>query len=364
MVYSSSYIYAKETFGYSAYFFKRQLFFTGIGLVLVFFIQRIDFKVLIQKIEIIHFSALILLICTFLPSFGISVKGSHRWLDFIFITIQPGEFVKYTLSLFAIYYFYHFNQLSSNKKFSGALQMVLPLIAFSLQPDFGSFSICLIIIGFIIFISPIPRRYFYLFFTAAGIGLFLMMTSTPYRLERFMSYLNPWQDPKRSGFQIIQSFLAFANGSYWGKGIGNSNEKLFYLPEAYNDFIFSVIGEELGFFVGVLPVLILFMLFLYLGFKIALNLESKLASMSATTIVFSIVIQAVLNMGVVLGLLPTKGLNLPFVSYGGSSLVSNFLIIGVFISAARTESSCKSTIIPKDKYRDFQLDYRSKGRMI
>ena len=149
-----------------------------------------------------------------------------------------------------------------------------------------------------------------------------------------LTYLDPWKNPQGSGFQIIQSYMAFANGSFLGKGLGNSNEKLFYLPEAHNDFIFSVVGEELG-FIGVFIVICLFLAMIYFGFKLVLKLSNRTAIIMGSAIVFVLGIQALLNMGVVLGLLPTKGLNLPFISYGGSSLICNFFGIGLLLSAVK-----------------------------
>jgi cell division protein FtsW len=149
-----------------------------------------------------------------------------------------------------------------------------------------------------------------------------------------MTFLDPWRDPKGSGFQVIQSFLAFANGSFFGQGLGNSNEKLFYLPEAYNDFIFSVVGEELG-FLGVFVTILMFLSFIFIGFKISITLKSRVGSIMASTIIFVIGFQAFLNMGVVLGVLPTKGLNLPFISYGGSSMVANLVALGLIIATLK-----------------------------
>ena len=364
MVYSSSYIYAKETFGNSAYFFKKQLIFVIIGLLIMLMVQGNKFEKLFKRAQIVHLVGAILLACTFIPDFGVSIKGSRRWLDFGIIGIQPGELVKYTISFFAISYFNNFDKLTVRNKIVGALQLILPLVFFIFQPDFGSFIICLIIISFVVFLSDFPRRYFYIGLGLGLLGMISLIFMAPYRVQRLMSYLDPWQDPKSSGFQIIQSFLAFANGSFWGKGIGNSNEKLFYLPEAYNDFIFSVIGEELGFMLGVLPIISLFMAFLFFGFKIALNLKLKSASMTVSAIIFAISIQVLLNMGVVLGLLPTKGLNLPFISYGGSSLVANFLAVGVVVSAARSgmlNNGSTLASMPRQSAHDFyRLGHKSR----
>ena len=365
MVYSSSYIYAKETFGSSTYFFKKQFLFILIGLFLIALIQCTNFTKLLRNIQTVHLIAIGLLLCTLLPGIGQSAKGSYRWINLGFIGFQPGELVKYTISFFAISYLDSFNTLDKRARILGLLQLISPLLLFLFQPDFGSFIICLTIIGFVLFLSDFPRKYFYAGLGLGLLGIVSLVFMAPYRVQRLMSYLDPWKDPQKSGFQIIQSFLAFANGSLWGKGIGNSDEKLFYLPEAHNDFIFSVIGEELGFFFGVLPIVFLFIAFLFFGFKIALNLNSKTASRVVSVVIFAISLQAFLNMGVVLGLLPTKGLNLPFISYGGSSLMANFMAMGVIISAVKSNTSgyqdSTSMKIPKPSVHDtYRFDYRSR----
>ena len=166
------------------------------------------------------------------------------------------------------------------------------------------------------------------------IGAFGILVSAPYRVKRLLTFLDPWKDPRGSGFQVIQSFLAFANGSFFGQGLGNSNEKLFYLPEAYNDFIFSVVGEELG-FIGVVATVLMFISFIFIGLKMAISLKSRVGSILVAAIIFSIGSQAFMNMGVVLGVLPTKGLNLPFISYGGSSMVANLAALGLIFACLK-----------------------------
>ena len=360
MVYSSSYMYAKETFGSSGHFFKKQLLFVIIGLFMILVVQGRDFEKLFSRVQLFHIGAIVLLFCTFIPGLGIEAKGSRRWLDLGIIGFQPGELIKYSISFFSVYYFNSFDKLDSRKKIEGVLQLITPLICFLLQPDFGSFIICLVMISFIVFLSDFPRKHFYIGIGLGVSGIILLIFMAPYRVARLMSYLDPWQSPKKAGFQIIQSFLAFANGSFWGKGIGNSDEKLFYLPEAHHDFIFSVIGEELG-FIGVLFIIFLFIAFLFFGLKIALNLKSKMPSMVVSAIIFAIAIQALLNMGVVLGLLPTKGLNLPFISYGGSSLIANFLAMGILISAANNKSlSHGASSTSRRVEQDYRFDYRSR----
>jgi cell division protein FtsW len=202
----------------------------------------------------------------------------------------------------------------------------------ALQPDFGMFSVCLFAITYICLMSSFPRKILYgLILSGVTAGIFLIFMA-PYRTQRILTFLDPWKDPQKSGFQIIQSYLAFANGGIWGKGIGNGDEKLLYLPEAHNDFIFSVIGEELG-FIGVFFLVVTFIILAYLGFKLAIRSQNRVAMIFISSVTVILTLQSFLNMGVVLGLLPTKGLNLPFISYGGSSLLSNCMAIGLVIAA-------------------------------
>ena len=194
---------------------------------------------------------------------------------------------------------------------------------------------------FACFLSNFPRKIFYSIVGGGAVVAVLLMLSQPYRVQRLTTFLDPWKNSRGSGFQIIQSWIGFANGGFFGKGVGNSLEKLFFLPEAHNDFIFSVVGEEFG-FLGVIFLVGLFLSFIFLGFKIALMLEDRVASLLSSGVIFIIGLQVVLNMGVVLGLLPTKGLNLPFISSGGSSLFANFIGIGLIFSCLNRQIEKRS----------------------
>ncbi len=334
MVFSSSYIYAKETFGSSIFFFIRQLIFIGLGLMVASVIGMTKINFWIQYGKYINILASIMLLFTYFPGIGVSVKGSHRWLNVAGITIQPGEIIKFTLLLASIFYFENFKDLEPKQRIKQAIFLLIPMIILVKQPDYGTFLICFIVLIFVCFMSSFPRKHFYFLLIGGVVVGAAVLFMESYRIKRLFTFLDPWKNPQTSGFQIIQSYLAFANGGLLGEGLGNSTEKLFYLPEAHNDFIFSVIGEELGLW-GVLIVILLFVTVIYLGFKIALKMNSKMAQILVASIVFTIGLQALLNMGVVLGLLPTKGLNLPFISYGGSSIISNFFAIGLIISAFR-----------------------------
>ncbi|MCB9094652.1 MAG: putative lipid II flippase FtsW [Halobacteriovoraceae bacterium] len=330
-IYSASYMFAKEEFGNSAYFFLRQLTYVLVSIGFCFLLAKTKFSFWYKHSLKINFLCTLLIVLTLIPSIGFSSKGSARWLHLGFMNLQPGEFAKYSVLLSSVYFFHHFKFWTNRQKIIYFFILTGPLFFLIIQPDFGMFVICLVNLLFVCFLSSFPRKWFYSIVSA---GLLLVVSTAliaPYRVRRLLVFMNPWEDPQNSGFQIIQSFLAFAQGGLIGSGIGNSKEKLFYLPEAHNDFIFSVMGEEMG-LIGLFLIILLFGSFLYLGFRLALTVENKTKSLFAVAAIFTIVLQAILNMGVVLGLLPTKGLNLPFISYGGSSLLANAILLGLFFS--------------------------------
>jgi len=343
MVFSASYMYAKENMGSSFFFFSRQLIYIVLGLGVAYVFSRMKILFLYKNAFKLNTLFCFLVTLTLVPGLSVVIKGSKRWLNLGFMNLQPGEFLKYTLMLAAIRYFENFNAFNSRQRAIYLSGLLYPLAVFVLQPDFGTFFISSMIIGFIAFLSSFPRKYFYSMLISGFIGAMGILVAAPYRVKRVLTFLDPWRDPRGSGFQIIQSFLAFANGSFFGQGLGNSNEKLFYLPEAYNDFIFSVVGEELG-FIGVFVTALMFISFIFIGFKMAISLKSRVGSIMVSAIIFSIGFQAFLNMGVVLGLLPTKGLNLPFISYGGSSMVANLGALGLVIACLKIHQ-----VAPKEK---------------
>ncbi len=348
MVFSASYMHATENMGSSYFFLTKQLIFILLGLVVAFVFSKLKIIYLYKHSYKINALFCVLVTLTLVPGLSVVIKGSRRWLNLGFMNLQPGEFLKYTLMLAAIRYFENFNTYTPKQRAIYLSGLMYPLAVFVLQPDFGTFFISAMIIGFICFLSSFPRKYFYSFVVLGFISAAMIMVSAPYRMKRLLAFLDPWADPRGSGFQIIQSFLAFANGSFFGQGLGNSNEKLFYLPEAYNDFIFSVVGEELG-FIGVFITALMFVSFIFIGFKIAISLKSRVGGIMVSSIVFAIGFQAFLNMGVVLGVLPTKGLNLPFISYGGSSMVANLAALGLAFACIKIQPSDVKAVKEKGK---------------
>jgi cell division protein FtsW len=334
MVWSSSYILASEMFGSSLHYIIRQLIYLFLSLGVVLVVSRTKYTFWIKYGYLINIAASFIVALTIIKGVGSSAKGASRWLTFGGMSVQPGEIVKFTVILSALSFFENWNKMDNKERLKHGATLMLPLALLIKQPDFGSFSICFIVISFVGFMSSFPRKYFYSSLVLGGITGVFVLFSQAYRVKRLLTYLDPWKNQHGSGFQIIQSYLAFANGSFLGQGLGNSNEKLFYLPEAHNDFIFSVIGEELG-FIGVFLIICLFISFIYFGFKLSLKVRDRVGVILGSAIIFVLGMQALLNMGVVLGLLPTKGLNLPFISYGGSSLICNFFGIGLLLSVVK-----------------------------
>lgn len=336
MVYSSSYIYAKENFGSSLHFVLRQFIYYIIGIGLAVVVSKTKASFWYKNGYFFHILCGLLVCVTFTP-LGVNIKGASRWINIVGFNFQPGEFIKLTSGLASLYFFEKFEEMELKEILQKGIMLLFPLVVVLLQPDFGTFSIAFLMILFSAFMSKFRRSYFAIILTTGLVCVGGILIAAPYRVKRLMTFLDPWSDPQNSGFQIIQSYLAFANGHFFGQGIGNSTEKLFYLPEAYNDFILSVIGEELG-FVGLLVLVVLFLGFVYFGFRLALVQTKRMHVILMSSIIFLIGIQAFLNMGVVLGLLPTKGLNLPFISYGGSSLISNMIALGFFFSCRNNKS--------------------------
>lgn len=351
MIYSSSFILSTELHNNSYHYILRQMIYLIMGIGIAIIVAKTKYSFWYRYGYYINIAATMIVALTIVKGLGNNVKGASRWLSLGGFSIQPGELVKFTIILSALFFFEQWHSMDPKQRLKHGLSLLLPVALLIKQPDFGSFSICFIVVSFVGFMSSFPRKYFYITLLVGSISGIIILFSQAYRIKRLLTYLDPWKNPQGSGFQIIQSYMAFANGSFLGKGLGNSNEKLFYLPEAHNDFIFSVVGEELG-FIGVLFIILLFVAMIYFGFKLVLKLNDRIAVILGSAIVFVLGIQALLNMGVVLGLLPTKGLNLPFISYGGSSLICNFFGIGLLLSAVR--GSRESILLKTKKEESWQ----------
>jgi cell division protein FtsW len=340
MVYSASSALALKTFGSDYYFLKRQAVFALAGTVGLVICRHLPYRLLRHLSYPMLLLALGFLIALLVPGLGYSAGGATRWLRIGGYTFQPSEFARMAL---VVYLAYSLDKKGVQvKAFSvGFVPHVLVLAALTalilMQPDFGSVVIFAAITGVMLFVGGVRLRYLALSLVVIVPVAYYFMINAEYRLKRFLSFLNPWQYPADEGYQIIHSMMAFGTGGWTGTGIGKGYQKLFYLPEPHTDFIFSVIGEELG-LAGVGVILALYALILWRGMTISRNAGDRFGSLLAMGLTTAIILQVCVNMGVSLGLLPTKGLTLPFLSYGGTSLLVNMACIGVLmnIAAART----------------------------
>jgi cell division protein FtsW len=334
MVYSTSYIVAMERFGDEYFFFKKHLFFSVIGFFCFLVTMYLPYKSYKRFAYPILLAAIILLFLVFVEGIGVKINGASRWINLGPIRFQPSELAKVAVVIFLAY------SLEAKgdkiKTFSlGLLPHVLipalPVILIYMEPDLGTTLVMSAVIFIMMYIAGVRLKHLLSIILPALLVLYLMITTVGYRMERILTFLNPWRDPTGSGFQMVHSLMAIGSGGLYGVGLGEGRQKLFYLPEAHTDFIFSVIGEELG-IIGVGLLIFLYALFLICGLKAALKSVDLFGTYLAVGPRSLVILQAIVNMGVVMGLLPAKGLPLPFVSYGGTSLVVNMAIAGMLLN--------------------------------
>ena len=334
MVYSASSALALKKFGTDYYFLKRQALFSLLGIVTMVTCRHIPLNVYKSLTYPLLVVSILFLILIQVSNLGVSAGGATRWLNIMGFTFQPSEIARLAM---VIYLAYSMSKKQEQIKdlYIGFLPHVIVLSIFTvlifMQPDFGSVVILCAITWIMLFVGGVGLRYLLSsLFLLLPIAYFIMRHAD-YRLRRLTSFLDPWQYPTDAGYQVIHSLMAFGSGGIWGNGIGRGYQKLFYLPEPHTDFIFSVIGEELG-LVGVLAILGLYALILWRGISIARNAKDAFNAYLAIGITVAIILQVCVNMGVTLGLLPTKGLTLPFLSYGGTSLLINMASIGILMN--------------------------------
>lgn len=336
-VFSASSILAEERYGDHYYYLKRQGVFCLFGLFLMIVAKNINYLLYRRLVYFFLGLSFILLTLLFVPGFGVKVAGAQRWLRFGVISIQPSEAVKLSLAIFVAYTMSK-NVENMGTLFHGLLPNLLVVSIFMililLQPDLGTAVIIGMWMLILLFIGGVHLGQLIVLLGLLTPVVFYLISHTAYRLHRWWAFLNPWDDPQGFGFQIIHSFLAFGSGGFSGVGLGNSKQKLFYLPEPHTDFILSIIAEEVG-FIGVSVLLILFAFVIIRGIKIALNAPELFGTYLALGISCMLAVQVIVNMGVVMALLPTKGLTLPFISYGGSSLVVNLIGMGILMNISK-----------------------------
>jgi cell division protein FtsW len=327
---------AKERFGSAYEFLLKQLVWAVAGLVVMVVAMKVDYKRLQHPALV--FSLLgcvtVLLISVF---FLDRAHGTHRWFHVGPISLQPSELAKPALILFLAWFLENKTKAMDDWR-TTLIPAVVPTFAFIglivFQPDLGTAIACAGITACVLFVAGIRVRYFGYAFAAALLPLYFLIFHVSYRRDRILAFLNPYADPKGFGFHIIQSLIAVSTGGVTGLGLMEGKQKLFYLPEPHTDFIFAVTSEELG-LIGALAVVLLFAIFLWRGTRAAFRTPDNFGRFLAVGITSMIVLQAFINISVVLGLMPTKGIPLPFVSYGGSSLFVTLACVGVLLNITK-----------------------------
>ena len=326
MVGSASVSVADRELGAPFYYLWRQLLFTGMGMLAAIIVVRIPMRVWQELGPALMILNLLLLVLVFIPGLGHSANGSTRWISIGSFHLQASEIVKLFSLIYLAGYLVRHNE-SVRTTFAGFLRplglLVIIAVLLLLEPDFGAAAVLIATAVAMMWLAGVRVSQFMLLIIAVSIALALLVYTSEYRMHRLTAFLNPWADPYNSGFQLTQALIAFGRGEWLGVGLGSSVQKLFYLPEAHTDFLFAVLAEELG-LVGVVVVISLFTVLIVRALRIgraAENRERPFAGYVAYGIGTWIGLQAFINMGVNMGVLPTKGLTLPFMSYGGSSVI-------------------------------------------
>jgi len=333
-IFSASSFLAEHRLNDSYYYLKRQAMYCLLGLCFMIFAKNTPAALYSRLVYPLLGISLALLILVFVPGLGVKVGGACRWIRFAGVSFQPSELAKLALALFMAY---SISRKGANmSSFSKGLVPHLAvagafMVLIVLQPDLGTTIIigCWLLV--LLFVGGVRLTHLLSLFLLSLPLVIHLVSKADYRLKRWWAFLNPWEDPQGLGFQIIHSFLAFGSGGIFGVGLGNSKQKLFYLPEPHTDFILSIVAEELG-LMGFAVIVVLFGILVTRGIHIALSAPDLHSSYLALAISTFLGLQVLINMGVVLGLLPTKGLTLPFISYGGSSLVVSLIGVGILLN--------------------------------
>lgn len=336
MIYSASAVYADQHYGDGIYFLKRHLLSLVLGGAAAFGVMLIDYRDLRRYTKTFLVIIFIGLIIVLVPHLAHQAGGARRWFPLFGVHIQPSEFAKIGLILFLS------DAIAKKDDLDNFKQGLLPLLLVTgaligtvvIQPDLGASAAMGGIFLIMLFAAGLRLRYF-AWLIALAVGAFILaVLIEPYRMRRVVSFMKPWEDMRGAGFQLWQSFLALGSGGLAGVGLGQSQQKLFYLPAAHTDFIFSIIGEELG-FIGAGAVIVLFAAFAMIGFRITARCPNKYGQLLSLGLVCLITMEAAINVGVSIGAFPTKGLALPFISYGGSSIIAKLMCVGLLLNISR-----------------------------
>jgi cell division protein FtsW len=339
MIYSSSGVYASQELGNSLYFLQRHLIFLLLGVIFTLAMMSFDYRIIQKFAKPLMIATIALLVLVLI--FGKVTSGAKRWFHLGPINFQPSELAKLTVLIYIADFLARKGNLIKNfkKGFLPAL-IVMGLTSGLIikQPDLGNAVLISSIVMLMIYAAGARFKHLFGMFMLAVPAFIFLVASAPYRRARILAFLDPWKDSQGIGFQLTQSQIALGSGGLWGVGPGHSTQKLFYLPAAHTDFILSIIGEEFG-LLGTLAVVMLFAVFIWQGARIAKRISDPFGYYLALGIIGMIGLQAVVNIGVSIGALPTKGLPLPFISYGGSALIFNMASVGLLLNISRIQDS-------------------------
>lgn len=337
MVYSASAVSANVNFNDSYYFLKRQLIWAALGLVAMVWTMNTDYHMWQKLAKPILWITVILLILVLVPGMGKVVNGARRWLGFGSFYLQPSEIAKLSMVIFMSYNLTKYQERLQFFVKGLVPQLIVLLVIFGLilkEPDLGTALSIAGTVFVMLFVAGARVSHMGALggFGAAGVTAAVLLE--PYRLKRLIAFSDPWADPLNTGYHIIQSLYAIGSGGLFGVGLGRSREKFLYLPEPHTDFIFSILGEELG-LIGTITVVLLFFIFAWRGLKIAMSASDIYGSILATGLTTMILLQAVMNIAVVTASMPVTGIPLPFLSFGGSALIFTLAGVGILLNISR-----------------------------
>lgn len=345
-VYSSSFVFATESYGDGLFFFKRQAVFVVLSFAVLLASAALPIKFIEKWGWVLWLGAALGVAATFIPGLGVKVGGATRWLQFPGgLRFEPSELLKLSYGLlFGAILTRKSNVLGKIHPMAILAMFFVPLVLLLRQPDFGSFAIIISVAVALLFVFGLKWRYIVASLAVMIPAFYVLVMAVPYRRARVLAFLDPWSDPAQKGFQVIQSMLSFHNGGITGQGLGEGQGKLFFLPEAHTDFTLAVLGEEMG-FVGFFLVLALYGYVVLRCFQLAIQAKEPFHKALAAGIGITFAMSVFINAGVVMGMLPTKGLTLPFLSYGGSSLIVFSMMFGLVLSLERHLQSGKERSI-------------------
>jgi len=350
MVYSSTALMSMRKYDNGFHYLWKHLFTVFAGTAAMLVLSKIDFQKIRPLVYVLLGTSFLMLLLVFIPGIGIEANGAKRWLRLWPTTFQPSELAKVVMVIFLADYMD--KNIHRMREFKYGIAIPVGVMFLFIQPDFGAvmslgiLTVCLLILG------GARLRHIGLLVLMSLPAIYFLVFSSAYRIKRIMCFADPWKDPFGCGFQLVQSFIAFGSGRFFGVGLGESRQKLYFLPEVHTDFIFSIIGEELG-LVGVFTVVGVFVWLFIKGIKLAARTKDPFSYFLTIGLTMMIGVQAIINFAVSTGLMPTKGLPLPFISYGGSALLINMAAAGILLNIAQRNNS-----------RPVEMDTTSNGQTL